>query len=165
MSLKIYSLIVDSVKGGAVKVVLYLLFLTSGKIILIFLWFCWVEVTESMVLYIFLINSVCSVYWSHTGSFRDIPHCSREWPQMCIYSALSISVRCEEFNKMDISYPLPMPVKSSIIAKIIYVYWETDYLWSSVIYVLILMPQLLLFTVRCHSWKVHWQMSAVNGLS
>lgn len=84
---------------------------------------------------------------------------------MYIYSPLSISVICEEFNKMYISYILLMPVKSNSKAKIIYMHWETDCPWSSVIYILILMPQPLLFNVRCHSWKVHWQKSAVNGLS
>ena len=82
-----------------------------------------------------------------------------------IHTPLSFSVRCEEFNKMYITYLLAMSVKSNSKARIIYVHWETDYLWSSVIYIRILMPQPLLFNVRCHSWKVHWQKSAVNGLS
>ena len=180
-------------------------------------WFCWVKGSESMLLYILLINLVCSVCWSHIGSFGDVPHCTREWLQIYIYiyiythththththtyiyiyiyththththihtyihtyiyiyiyiyihtyihTPLSFSVRCEEFNKMYITYLLAMSVKSNSKARIIYVHWETDYLWSSVIYIRILMPQPLLFNVRCHSWKVHWQKSAVNGLS
>lgn len=55
-----------------------------------------------------------------------------------LYSPLSISVQCEEFNKMYILYPFPMPVKSNGKARIIYVHWETGYPWSSAIYILIL---------------------------
>jgi hypothetical protein len=166
ISIKIYSFVVGFVKsGGAVKTMLYIVFLTVGCVYWFLWWFCWVEGSESILLYILLINLVCSVCWSPIGSFRDVLHCTREWLQIYIHSLLSISVWCEEFNKRCISYLLPMPLKSNSKAKIIYVHWETDYPWCSVIYIFILMLQPLLFNVRCHSWKVLWQKSAVNGPS
>ena len=93
-----------------------------------------------MLLYILLINLVCSVLITH----RKLQRCSSLHKRMVantyLYSPLSISVQCEELNKMYILYLFLMPVKSNGKTKIIYVHWETGYLWSSAIYILILMP-------------------------
>jgi len=93
-----------------------------------------------MLLYILLIDFVCSVLITH----RKLQRCSSLHKRMAantyLYSPLSISIHCEEFNKMYILYLFHIAVKSNGKAKIIYVPWETGYPWSSAIYILILMP-------------------------